>query len=132
MYNSRIKSEKIDCLARVSCMSILLSIRFFSPDVLAHLAVSCSGYTFYNNSVISWQSDILVEETEVPRQNHQTSTSFWQIFIIKCSIEYTFACACMFKKWTLNLNSERHLIAYLYINSTTIVSPLGKRLCEFL
>ena len=86
--------------------------------------------TFYNNSVISWQSDILVEE--VPRQNHQTATSFWQIFIMKCSIEYTFTCACMFRKWTLDLNSERHLIAYLDVNSTTIVrTPLAKGFVSF-
>ena len=31
--------------------------------------------TFYNFSVISWQSILLVEETEVPRENHRPSAS---------------------------------------------------------
>ena len=31
--------------------------------------------TFNNISVISWQSVLLVEETRVPRENHQTVAS---------------------------------------------------------
>ena len=31
--------------------------------------------TFYNISVISWQSDLLVEETRVPGENHRPATS---------------------------------------------------------
>jgi hypothetical protein len=34
--------------------------------------------TFNNISVISWRSVLLVEETEVPRENHQTVASQWQ------------------------------------------------------
>jgi len=34
--------------------------------------------TFNNNSVISWQSVLLVEETGVPRENHRHTASHWQ------------------------------------------------------
>ena len=34
--------------------------------------------TFNNISVISWQSVLLVEETGVPRENHQPAVSHWQ------------------------------------------------------
>ena len=34
--------------------------------------------TFYNISVISWQSDFLVEETRVPGENPQSVTSHCQ------------------------------------------------------
>jgi len=34
--------------------------------------------TFNNTSVISWQSVLLVEETEVPRENHRPVVSHWQ------------------------------------------------------
>jgi len=35
--------------------------------------------TFNNNSAISWQSVLLVEETRVPRENHRPTTSHWQL-----------------------------------------------------
>jgi hypothetical protein len=34
--------------------------------------------TFNNISVISWQSVLLVEETGVPRENHQPAANHWQ------------------------------------------------------
>ena len=34
--------------------------------------------TFNNISVISWRSVLLVEETEVPGENHQHDASHWQ------------------------------------------------------
>jgi hypothetical protein len=34
--------------------------------------------TFNNNSVISWRSVLLVEETRVPGENHQPATSHWE------------------------------------------------------
>jgi len=34
--------------------------------------------TFYNISVISWPSVLLVEETGVPGENHWPVTSHWQ------------------------------------------------------
>jgi len=33
---------------------------------------------FNNSSVISWRSVLLVEETRVPRENHQPVASHWQ------------------------------------------------------
>jgi len=33
---------------------------------------------FYNISVISWQSVLLVEETRVPWENHRPVASHWQ------------------------------------------------------
>ena len=34
--------------------------------------------TFNNISVISWRSVLLVEETEVPRENHRPVARYWQ------------------------------------------------------
>jgi hypothetical protein len=34
--------------------------------------------TFNNISVISWRSILLVDETEVPRENHRLVASHWQ------------------------------------------------------
>jgi hypothetical protein len=34
--------------------------------------------TFNNISVISWLSVLLVEETELPGENHRHATSHWQ------------------------------------------------------
>ena len=34
--------------------------------------------TFNNISVISWHSDLLAEETGVPKENHQPAASNWQ------------------------------------------------------
>jgi hypothetical protein len=34
--------------------------------------------TFYNISVISWQSVLLFEETGVPGENHWPAASHWQ------------------------------------------------------
>jgi hypothetical protein len=34
--------------------------------------------TFNNISVISWRSVLLVEETEVPEENHRPAASHWQ------------------------------------------------------
>jgi hypothetical protein len=38
--------------------------------------------TFNHISAISWQSDILVEETGVLEENHRPATSHWQTFHI--------------------------------------------------
>ena len=35
----------------------------------------CFNATFYNISVISWQSVLLVEETGVPGENHRPAVS---------------------------------------------------------
>ena len=42
------------------------------------LGVMLLNTTFYNISVISWQSFLLLEETGVPGENHQLATSHWQ------------------------------------------------------
>jgi hypothetical protein len=34
--------------------------------------------TFNNISVISWRSDLLVEETGLPEENHRPAASHWQ------------------------------------------------------
>ena len=43
--------------------------------------------TFNNFSVISWQSVLLVEETEVPTENHQPATSHLPQY--KLSLRYS-------------------------------------------
>jgi len=42
--------------------------------------------TFNDMSVISWQQDLLVEETWVPGENHQLATSHWQT--LSHNVEY--------------------------------------------
>ena len=39
--------------------------------------------TLNNIAVISWQSDILVEETGVPEENHWPAASSWQTLSYK-------------------------------------------------
>ena len=43
--------------------------------------------TINDISVISWRSDLLAEENGVPRENHWSSTSHWQLYHIMF-IEY--------------------------------------------
>ena len=42
----------------------------------------------YSISVISWQSVLLMEETGVPGENHQPTTSHWHTWS-QCCIKYT-------------------------------------------
>ena len=42
--------------------------------------VFSATFKFNNISVISWQSVLLVEEAEVPRENHWPVASHWQKF----------------------------------------------------
>ena len=45
--------------------------------------------TFNNISVLSWQSVLLVKETEVPRKHHWSVASNWQTLSHKYCTEYT-------------------------------------------
>jgi len=47
--------------------------------------------TFNNISVISWQSVLVVEETGVPGENHQSAASHWQTLSHNVSF-YDFSC----------------------------------------
>ena len=58
----------------------LLHLKYIILHKYIHSAMVWFGVmvfnaTFYNFSVISWQSILLVEETEVPRENHQPAAS---------------------------------------------------------
>jgi len=56
------------CSRRVSNSCLLyVGVRFMVCNV-----------TFNNISVISWKSVLLVEETEVPDQNHRPVVNHWQ------------------------------------------------------
>ena len=45
--------------------------------------VSCNSISVINNiSVISWMSVLLVEETEIPRENHQLAGSHRQVCLV--------------------------------------------------
>jgi hypothetical protein len=46
--------------------------------------------TFNNISAMSWQSVSLVEETGVPRENHQESLQNVGFFLFKKKLYYTF------------------------------------------
>jgi hypothetical protein len=43
--------------------------------------------TFKNISVISWQSDLLEEETGVPWENHRSAASHWHD--LSCSVKHS-------------------------------------------
>ena len=53
-------------------------------EIGSAVGVMVFNATFNNISVISWRSVLLVEETEVPGENHGTATNF----ITECCIEY--------------------------------------------
>ena len=50
----------------------VMSLCFYQVGV----RVMVFNTTFNNNSVISWQSVLLVEETGIPRENHQPLTNY--------------------------------------------------------
>ena len=45
--------------------------------------------TFSNISIISWQSALLMEETELPKETHWPAASYISNLITWCCIEYT-------------------------------------------
>jgi hypothetical protein len=57
-----------------------MSLIFTSYNFIFRLRFSFMVFntTFNNISVISWQSVLSVEETEVPRENHWPAASHWQ------------------------------------------------------
>jgi hypothetical protein len=46
--------------------------------------------TFYDISVVSWRSVLLVEETGVNRENHRPAVSHWQTFFHTYSVYLSF------------------------------------------
>ena len=67
----------------ICCILILKVISRHSTSYLSciqwKVGVMLFNTTFNNISVISWLSDLLVEETGVPRENHRPVTSHWQM-----------------------------------------------------
>jgi hypothetical protein len=63
--------------------------------------------TFNNTSVIWWQSVLLVEETEVPEENHRPVAIQWNLYYIKLYQEYI----TMSGIETHNISGEYVLIA---------------------
>ena len=67
----------------ICCILILKVISRHSTSYLSciqwKVGVMVFNTTFNNISVISWLSDLLVEETGVPRENHRPVTSHWQM-----------------------------------------------------
>jgi hypothetical protein len=58
-------------ILKASCIWLYQSFTF-------RVRVMVFKATFNNNSVISWQSVVLDEETGVPGENHRTVASHWQ------------------------------------------------------
>ena len=71
--------------------------------------------TLNNISVISWKSVLLVEETEVPRENHGPVASHWQTL----SHNVVSSTSDLSGIRTQNVSDDGHWLA---INSTTIWS----------
>ena len=57
------------------------AMNLFPPVKPGNYKVRVVNTIFNNISVISWQSVLLVEETGIPRENHQPAASHWQNFI---------------------------------------------------
>jgi hypothetical protein len=76
--------------------------------------------TFNNNSVISWRSVLLVEETEVPGENHRSTASHWQTLcsISSISTEHTIfinqSKTCLYQKQPRG-NGSYSFNPYIYI-----------------
>jgi len=60
--------------------------------------------TFNNFSVILWRSVLLMDETEVPRENHQPVASHWQTL----SYNVVSSTPCLSRILTHNVNGDRH------------------------
>ena len=76
--------------------------------------------TFNNISVISWCSVLLVEETEVPGENHWPVSSHWQTL----SHNVVSSTPHLSVVWTLNVSSDRHwLYRYIVVISSTTIQP---------
>ena len=68
---------------RIDRVQIKITTNFSSQEQITcksftWIRVRVLKATFNNNSVISWRSVLLVEETTVPRENHWSVTSDWQ------------------------------------------------------
>jgi len=71
--------------------------------------------TFNNISVISWWSVLLVEETRVPGENHRKSLTNYHIMMY-------WVHPGMNVIRTHNIGGDRHMIAQVVVNPTTIQS----------
>ena len=58
--------------------------------------------TFNTISAISWRSVLLVEETEVPGENHQPAASHWQ------TLSYDVVHLALIEIRTDNISGDRH------------------------
>jgi len=74
--------------------------------------------TFNNISVISWRSVLLVEETGVPRENHQPVASDWQI------LSHNVVHLALIEIRTHDLSGDRYLIAEVVL---TIIQSRPRR-----
>jgi hypothetical protein len=59
-------------------IAVWWSIANWSYEIKVWVIFFMFNATFNNISVISWPSVLLVEETEVPRENHRPVASHWQ------------------------------------------------------
>jgi len=59
--------------------SCIYSVSKTTLTFLEDIRVIGLNATFNNFSAISWRSDLLVEETGVPGENHRPAASHWQI-----------------------------------------------------
>jgi len=67
--------------------------------------------TFNNISVISWWSVLLVEETEVPGENHRSFASHWQSLSDNVVVKYTSPVLC-YTCYVLGYGSE---VEHMYV-----------------
>jgi len=61
------------------CLRFFLEVKETGRLWSLWVRVTVFNATFNNNSVILWQSVLLVEETRVPEENHRPVASPWQI-----------------------------------------------------
>ena len=81
-------------------------------------------YCFNNISDISWRSGLLVEETRVLGENHQTVTSHWQTLsynVVSSTLRLSDIRAH-------NFSGYRALIVYVVINYHTTTTPTASLL----
>jgi hypothetical protein len=74
--------------------------------------------TFNNIWVILWQSVLLVEETRVPRENHWSAASHWQIL----SHNVVSSTPRLSGIQTHNVSGDSHWLAYVVVNPPIIRS----------
>jgi hypothetical protein len=81
---------------------LICSVKYRSNKKFLFVCLMVFNATFNTISAISWRSVLLVEETEVPGENHQPAASHWQ------TLSYDVVHLALIEIRTDNISGDRH------------------------